>query len=59
MIQCPILPEIYVRAGDYKFLEAIFRGPEGGLVHPENFTDDDMEAWKYTLSRPSQFTELM
>jgi len=56
MFQCHILAELYASAGDYKFLEDIFRGP-GGLVHKENFTDEDMEAWKYALSRPSQFNQ--
>jgi hypothetical protein len=40
------------KARDFKFLEQVFRGRTAGIKNRENFTDDDMEAWKYTFSRP-------
>uniref|UniRef100_A0A1I7Z4W0 AB hydrolase-1 domain-containing protein n=1 Tax=Steinernema glaseri TaxID=37863 RepID=A0A1I7Z4W0_9BILA len=54
--QCPHLPEIRMAARDMRFLGAMFRGKYGGLVNKENFTDEDMEAWKYTFGKMDAFT---
>uniref|UniRef100_A0A915DMP9 AB hydrolase-1 domain-containing protein n=1 Tax=Ditylenchus dipsaci TaxID=166011 RepID=A0A915DMP9_9BILA len=49
MIQCPWLPELRIKVNDFLFLDQMLRGPFFGLKHSENFTDEDMEAWKYTF----------
>lgn len=51
--QCPWLPELWVWARDFANLERCFRCPKMGLVHPENFTDEDLEAWKHVFSKPN------
>uniref|UniRef100_A0A915ELG8 AB hydrolase-1 domain-containing protein n=1 Tax=Ditylenchus dipsaci TaxID=166011 RepID=A0A915ELG8_9BILA len=57
LFQCPMLAELRIKANDFAFLEQIFRSSKGGgLVHPENFTDEDMEAWKYTFGTPNAIT---
>uniref|UniRef100_A0AC35G8F8 AB hydrolase-1 domain-containing protein n=1 Tax=Panagrolaimus sp. PS1159 TaxID=55785 RepID=A0AC35G8F8_9BILA len=49
---CPYLPEISLRSFDMRALVSMFRGSKTGLVHKENFTDEDVEAWKYIFSMP-------
>lgn len=53
---CPYLPEFVLQNFDMKALIDMFRGPKTGLVHGENFTDEDAEAWKHTYSMPHAFT---
>lgn len=52
MFQVPYLPEIVIKAQDYKFIERILRLRPAGIIHSENFTNEDMEAWKYAFSKP-------
>ncbi|TKR59411.1 hypothetical protein L596_029085 [Steinernema carpocapsae] len=54
--QCPDLPELRMEARDMRFLTSLFRGRRGGLVNQKNFTDDDLEAWKYTFGGKGAFT---
>uniref|UniRef100_A0A914E768 AB hydrolase-1 domain-containing protein n=1 Tax=Acrobeloides nanus TaxID=290746 RepID=A0A914E768_9BILA len=56
MFQCPFLPEIYIKAGDYKWPKNVFRSSETGIKNKENFTEEDMKAWMYTYSRPGSLT---
>ncbi|KAH7723673.1 Protein CEEH-2 a [Aphelenchoides avenae] len=56
MFQVPYLPEIVIKAQDYKFIERILRLRPAGIIHSENFTDEDMEAWKYAFSKPYAIT---
>uniref|UniRef100_A0AC34G8S5 AB hydrolase-1 domain-containing protein n=1 Tax=Panagrolaimus sp. ES5 TaxID=591445 RepID=A0AC34G8S5_9BILA len=53
---CPYLPEISLRSFDMKALVSMFRGKKTGLIHRENFTDEDVEAWKYIFSMPHAMT---
>ncbi|CAB3404959.1 unnamed protein product [Caenorhabditis bovis] len=48
--QTPKLPEILSNAEDMKLLEFFFRSKEMGIRNQENFTDEDLEAWKYAYS---------
>ncbi|KAL3084611.1 hypothetical protein niasHS_009127 [Heterodera schachtii] len=54
--QCPWIPEIFLWARDYGFLETCFLGKPMGLVHRENFTSEDLEAWKHVFSKPNSLT---
>ncbi|KAI1731554.1 alpha/beta hydrolase fold domain-containing protein [Ditylenchus destructor] len=56
MFQCPVLPEIRFAANDFAFLEYVFRKRPSGLVHQENFTDEDLEAYKHVFSKPNAVT---
>lgn len=49
---CPFLPEAVIRAKDYDFIVDMFRNKRAGILHPENFSDEDVEAWKHALSKP-------
>lgn len=53
---CPYLPEFSIKAFDMKALISMFKGHKAGLIHGENFTDEDVEAWKYTYSKPHALT---
>lgn len=45
--QAPILPEYSMTINDYEKLKAI-----GGNNFNENFTENDLQAYKYTFSQP-------
>jgi hypothetical protein len=56
MFQCPYLPEVWFRADDFKQLGLWLRSfNEGGIVNSQNFTNDDLEAWKYTFEKKGNF----
>jgi pimeloyl-ACP methyl ester carboxylesterase len=59
MFLCPGLPEFFMKANDFENLEAIFRSKETGFCNPKNFTDEDLEAWKYTFSKPGALSPPM
>uniref|UniRef100_A0A1I7UJV3 AB hydrolase-1 domain-containing protein n=1 Tax=Caenorhabditis tropicalis TaxID=1561998 RepID=A0A1I7UJV3_9PELO len=44
------IPELLGSADDMKMLEGCFRSKEMGIRNRSNFTDDDLEAWKYAFS---------
>lgn len=44
------IPELLCAADDMKMLELAFRNKEMGIRNWKNFTDDDLEAWKYSFS---------
>ncbi|GMT22426.1 hypothetical protein PFISCL1PPCAC_13723 [Pristionchus fissidentatus] len=46
------IPEATVIADDFDMLEKMFWGKGFGLRNKENFTAEDMEAWKCTFSKP-------
>jgi pimeloyl-ACP methyl ester carboxylesterase len=46
--QAPYLPEAFFETLDYSALIDSFKSL---MVNPENFTDEDAEAWKYTFSQ--------
>ena len=53
--QTPFLPELMFRLNDYSLFNTFFTDPqEGGTKNPEAFTNEDLEAWKYTFSRSGQ-----
>jgi pimeloyl-ACP methyl ester carboxylesterase len=56
MFQCPYLPEILFKTQDYHFLSRMLRTPPVGIVNAQNFTDEDLEAWKYVFSKPYALT---
>ncbi|KAI1717985.1 alpha/beta hydrolase fold domain-containing protein [Ditylenchus destructor] len=56
MFQCPVLPEIRFSANDFAFLEYVFRTRPSGLVHQENLTDEDLEAYKHVFSKANAVT---
>lgn len=47
--QSPYLPEAFFESLDFVALTDSFKSL---LVNKENFTDEDVEAWKYTFSQP-------
>lgn len=54
MFQNPLVPYMYLRAQDYIYLNRAYRSKEAGIRNAKNFTDEDLEAFKYTLSRPGK-----
>ncbi|CAB3402880.1 unnamed protein product [Caenorhabditis bovis] len=50
LYQTPRIPEILCFAEDMKIFEDCFRSKEMGIRNREYFTDEDLEAWKYTFS---------
>lgn len=44
------IPEMLCSADDMKMLELCFRAKEIGIQNNKNFTDEDLEAWKYSFS---------
>lgn len=53
MFQSPYIPELAVTAGDYSRFKMMFWGKQAGLRNKHNFTEEDLEAWKYAFSQPS------
>jgi pimeloyl-ACP methyl ester carboxylesterase len=51
--QLPLLPELWIRAGNYVALERVFRAPP---VHPGAFTDEDVARYRQALARPGALT---
>eukprot|EP00080_Pristionchus_pacificus_P022279 PDM82299.1 ceeh-1 [Pristionchus pacificus] len=49
--QNPWLPEAIIAADDFKMFDACFWSKAIGLRNRDNFTEEDMEAWKYTFSQ--------
>jgi len=54
--QCPYLPEITLKANDMELLEKMLTTPPAGCTSPDAFTQDDIEAWKYTFQQPGALT---
>jgi len=54
--QCPFLPEIVFRSNDLKFLVTMLAKPPSGCTDPNAFTEEDIEAWKYTFQQPGAVT---
>ncbi|CAI2349758.1 unnamed protein product [Caenorhabditis sp. 36 PRJEB53466] len=44
------IPELLCVADDMKMLEMCFRAKPMGIRNSQNFTDEDLEAWKYSFS---------
>lgn len=55
MFQSPYIPELAMKNNDYGMIRAMFRGAKGGLKNKENFTDEDLEAWKHCFSQHEGF----
>ncbi|KAK6727773.1 hypothetical protein RB195_005449 [Necator americanus] len=51
MFQTPRIPELTVQSHDFHMLELCFRGKKAGIRNKENFTDEDMKAWKHVFSQ--------
>ncbi|KJH48280.1 hydrolase, alpha/beta domain protein [Dictyocaulus viviparus] len=41
---------------DYHMLDVLLRGKRSGIRNTENFTDEDLEAWKYVFSQDDAFS---
>jgi len=54
--QCPYLPEIIFRSNDMKLLITMLAKPPSGCTDPNAFTEQDIEAWKYTFQQPGAMT---
>uniref|UniRef100_A0A1I7T4J5 AB hydrolase-1 domain-containing protein n=1 Tax=Caenorhabditis tropicalis TaxID=1561998 RepID=A0A1I7T4J5_9PELO len=54
--QSQLLPEIAMRSNKMKMLESMFRGKIAGIRNSQNFTDEDMLAWKHVFSQPGATT---
>ncbi|PIC27137.1 hypothetical protein B9Z55_019481 [Caenorhabditis nigoni] len=54
--QSQLIPEIAMRSNKMKMLEAMFRGKQAGIRNSQNFTDEDMLAWKHVFSQPGATT---
>jgi hypothetical protein len=48
-----MLPEIWIWNNDFAMLGGFIGDNKMSLVHKENFTAEDLEAWKYVFSKPS------
>ncbi|KAI1715121.1 alpha/beta hydrolase family domain-containing protein [Ditylenchus destructor] len=59
LFQCPYLAELYITVNDFAYLDALGGEPNWGLVHQENFTDEDYEAYKYVMSKPGASTPML
>eukprot|EP00128_Syssomonas_multiformis_P013424 Colp12_sorted_trinity150504_noHs@34235 len=57
--QLPLLPEIMLLSEDYKFASLAFRGKKGGVVNKDTFTNEDVEAYKWALSRSGTLTSVI
>ena len=55
MFQCPLVPHMYLKAQDYIYIDRIYRSEEAGIRNTKNFTDEDLEAFKYNFSQPGNF----
>uniref|UniRef100_A0A0K0CUG0 AB hydrolase-1 domain-containing protein n=1 Tax=Angiostrongylus cantonensis TaxID=6313 RepID=A0A0K0CUG0_ANGCA len=55
MFQTPVVPELFVRSRDFHMFDVMIRGKKAGIKHSENFTDEDLEAWKHVFSQPVSF----
>ncbi|CAI5440201.1 unnamed protein product [Caenorhabditis angaria] len=54
--QSPSIPELYMRLNKMEMLEKMLRSSKHGVQNRANFTDQDMEAWKYTFSQAGSLT---
>jgi pimeloyl-ACP methyl ester carboxylesterase len=52
MFQSPYIPEWLMSMNDME----MFKFTQSSLVHGENFTDDDIEAYKYTFGQIGAMT---
>lgn len=48
--QMPLLPELMLMADDFNVFTTMWKDK-----FSDNFTEEDLEAYKYTFSRPGQF----
>lgn len=49
LFKMPYLPEKYISSGDYAMFNMFTNGEFN-----ENFTEEDLEAYKYTFSKPGE-----
>ncbi|CAI4226785.1 unnamed protein product [Auanema sp. JU1783] len=56
MFQSPYIPEWSVANRDFRMLNAMFRGRKGGLKNRQNFTEEDLQAWRYVFSQEGALT---
>ncbi|KAJ1349112.1 hypothetical protein KIN20_004563 [Parelaphostrongylus tenuis] len=52
MFQTPVVPELLIKSRDFHMFDVMMRGKKAGIRHSENFTDEDLEAWKHVFSQP-------
>lgn len=45
------IPELLCGANDMEMLQLAFRSGAMGIRNRKNFTDEDLEAWKYSFSQ--------
>jgi len=51
--QLPFLPEVFTQWNDFVMMDRVFLAPKKSNPH---FTEDDIEAFKYTFSQPGAIT---
>ncbi|PIO59156.1 hypothetical protein TELCIR_19389 [Teladorsagia circumcincta] len=51
MFQTPIVPELTVKNRDFHMFDVMLRGKKAGIQNAQNFTDEDLEAWKHVFSQ--------
>ncbi|EPB73512.1 hydrolase, alpha/beta domain protein [Ancylostoma ceylanicum] len=56
MFQTPRIPELAVQSRDFHMFDLSFRGKKAGIRNKENFTDEDLEAWKHVFSQKDALT---
>uniref|UniRef100_A0A7I4Y060 Alpha beta hydrolase fold-1 domain containing protein n=1 Tax=Haemonchus contortus TaxID=6289 RepID=A0A7I4Y060_HAECO len=56
MFQTPTVPELTVQKRDFHMFDVMFRGRKAGIRNAENFTDEDLEAWKHVFSQKGALT---
>ncbi|VDP11558.1 unnamed protein product [Heligmosomoides polygyrus] len=51
MFQTPVIPEMTASSRDFHMFDVMFRDSKAGIKNKENFTDEDLEAWKHVFSQ--------
>ncbi|KIH64815.1 hypothetical protein ANCDUO_04872 [Ancylostoma duodenale] len=54
MFQTPKIPELAVQSRDFHMFDLGFRGKKAGIRNKQNFTDEDLEAWKHVFSQKGE-----
>ncbi|CAB3410653.1 unnamed protein product [Caenorhabditis bovis] len=56
LFQSSTIPELAMRVNRMAMLEKMFRGRKAGIRNSNNFTDEDMLAWKHVFSQKHAIT---
>jgi len=54
--QLPFLPELAFGCMDYGVLKQVFCSPKTGVINKDAFSDEELEIYKYNMSKPGAVT---